>query len=246
MYMENDLQKEEVYMKNLEGLNALWETARSVLPISAFLILFQVLVLRKPIENFKNFVFGFLLSVFGLHFFLKGVSMSLIPLGNSVGKNLIDLKYKWSIVVFSFILGYFATLVEPALKALALEVEEISVGAIPHTTLIHAVAIGFGGGMAIGMFKILNSIPNTKVILPILLVIVVLTYLAPDEFVAIAMDSASSTTGPVNIPLNMAVAIGLSTIVENADPILNGFGIIGLTSLGAVMSVLVLGILTKF
>lgn len=233
-------------MKNLEGLNALWETARSVLPISAFLILFQVLVLRKPIENAKNFVLGFLLSVFGLHFFLKGVSMSLIPLGNSVGKNLIDLKYKWSIVVFSFILGYFATLVEPALKALALEVEEISVGAIPHTTLIHAVAIGFGGGMAIGMFKILNSIPNTKVILPILLVIAVLTYLAPDEFVAIAMDSASSTTGPVNIPLNMAVAIGLSTIVENADPLLNGFGIIGLTSLGAVMSVLVLGILTKF
>lgn len=244
--MENDLQKEEVYMKNLEGLNALWETARSVLPISAFLILFQVLVLRKPIENAKNFVLGFLLSVFGLHFFLKGVSMSLIPLGNSVGKNLIDLKYKWSIVVFSFILGYFATLVEPALKALALEVEEISVGAIPHTTLIHAVAIGFGGGMAIGMFKILNRIPNTKVILPILLVIAVLTYLAPDEFVAIAMDSASSTTGPVNIPLNMAVAIGLSTIVENADPLLNGFGIIGLTSLGAVMSVLVLGILTKF
>lgn len=232
-------------MKNLEGINALWGTARSVIPISAFLLLFQILVLKKPVENAKNFVIGFLLSVFGLHFFLKGVSISLIPLGDSVGKNLIYLERKWIMIAFAFILGYFATLVEPALKALALEVEEMSIGAIPSKVLIHSVAIGFGGGMALGIFKILNNIPNTKIIMPILCLILILTYFAPDEFVAIAMDSASSTTGPVNIPLNMAVAIGLSKIVENSDPLLNGFGIVGLTSLGAVISVLTLGILTK-
>ncbi|WP_077369042.1 DUF1538 domain-containing protein [Anaerosalibacter sp. Marseille-P3206] len=233
-------------MKNIEGLSALWDTARTVIPISAFLLLFQALILRKPIDNLKEFVIGFLLSVFGLHFFLKGVSMSLIPLGDSVGRNLITLEHRWVIILFAFILGYFATLVEPGLKALALEVEEVSVGAIPYKTLIHAVAIGFGGGMAIGMLKILKNIPNTIIIMPILVVILILVYFAPDEFVAIAMDSASSTTGPVNIPLNMAVAIGLSKIIENSDPLLNGFGIVGLTSLGAVISVLILGILTKF
>lgn len=232
-------------MRNIEGLNALWETARTVIPISAFLFLFQVLILRKPIENLRDFIIGFLLSVFGLHFFLKGVSMSLIPLGDTVGKNLITLEHKWIIIIFSFILGYFATLVEPGLKALALEVEEMSIGAIPYKTLIHAVAIGFGAGMAIGMVKILNNIPNTIIIIPLLVVILILVYFAPDEFVAIAMDSASSTTGPVNIPLNMAVALGLSKIIENSDPLLNGFGIVGLTSLGAVISVLVLGILTN-
>lgn len=232
-------------MKNLEGLSTLWETARTVIPISAFLILFQILILRKPIENVKNFTIGFLLSIFGLHFFLKGISISLIPLGDSVGKNLIYLERKWIVILFAFVLGYFATLVEPALKALALEVEEISIGAIPQKILIHAVAIGFGGGMALGIFKILNNIPNTKIIMPILILILILTYFAPDEFVAIAMDSASSTTGPVNIPLNMAVAIGLSKILENSDPLLNGFGIVGLTSLGAVVSVLTLGIITR-
>ncbi|HHV25811.1 DUF1538 domain-containing protein [Anaerosalibacter bizertensis] len=233
-------------MKNLEGLRALWETARSVIPISAFLLLFQILILKKPIENVKDFVLGFLLSVLGLHFFLKGVSISLIPLGDSVGKNLIYLDHRWIIIVFAFVLGYFATLVEPGLKALALEVEEISIGAIPNKVLIQTVAIGFGGGMALGIFKILNNIPNTKIIMPILFIILILVYFAPDEFVAIAMDSASSTTGPVNIPLNMAVAIGLSKIIENSDPLLNGFGIVGLTSLGAVISVLTLGILAKF
>jgi hypothetical protein len=43
----------------------------------------------------------------------------------------------------------------------------------------------------------------------------------------------------------MAIALGLSKILEASDPLLNGFGIIGLTSMGAVISVLVLGVLTR-
>lgn len=232
-------------MKVLEGLGALWETLRSIIPLTAILALFQLIILKKPIDNIREFVIGFLLSVFGLHFFLKGVSMSLLPLGDSVGKNLILVERKWLIVVIAFVIGYFGTLVEPALKALALEVEEISVGAIPQRVLIHAVAIGFGTGMGIGIFKILNGISYIKIIVPLLTIIIVLSLLAPEEFVSIAMDSASATTGPVNIPLNMALAIGLTKIIESADPLLSGFGIVGLTSIGAMISVLTLGILTK-
>ena len=171
--------------------------------------------------------------------------MSLFPLGDSVGRNLVVLERKWLIVVVAFAIGYLGTLVEPALKALALEVEEISIGAIPHRVLIHAVAVGFGTGMGIGIFKILNDISYIKIIVPLLVTIIVLSFLAPEEFVAIAMDSASATTGPVNIPLNMALAIGLTKIIESADPLLSGFGIVGLTSIGAMISVLTLGILTK-
>lgn len=136
-------------------------------------------------------------------------------------------------------------MVEPGLRSLALEVEEISIGAIPAKILIQVVAIGFGLGMTIGIAKILNNIPTKTIVFPIILIAIVLGYFAPREFVDIAMDSASATTGPVNIPLNMAIALGLSKILETSDPLLNGFGIIGLTSLGAVISVLVLGILTK-
>ncbi|MBU5439951.1 DUF1538 domain-containing protein [Tissierella sp. MSJ-40] len=233
-------------MKVLEGLSALWETLRSIIPLTAVLTLFQLVILKKPIDNVKEFIIGFALSVFGLHFFLKGVSMSLLPLGDSVGKNLVVLERRWVIVIIAFVIGYFGTLVEPALKALALEVEEISVGAIPHKVLIHAVAIGFGLGMSIGILKILKDISYIKIIVPLLAAIIILAFFAPEAFVSIAMDSASATTGPVNIPLNMALAIGLASIIESADPLLSGFGIVGLTSIGAMISVLTLGILTKF
>ncbi|GFN35027.1 DUF1538 domain-containing protein [Tepidimicrobium xylanilyticum] len=232
-------------MKGFEALNAFWETFRSIFPLTAFLVFIQLVVIRKPIENVKEFVIGFILSVLGLHFFLQGVSMSLFPIGDSVGSNLVVLERKWLIIIIGFVIGCFGTLVEPALKALALEVEEISIGAIPSKVLIHAVAIGFGSGMAIGLLRILNGIPYLKVAIPLLLLVILLSFFAPEQYVSIAMDSASATTGPVNIPLNMALAIGLAKVIKGADPLLSGFGIVGLTSLGAIISVLTLGILTR-
>lgn len=233
-------------MKFLEILSPFWETLKGILPLTAILATFQLLILRKPIENVKEFGLGFVFAVIGLHLFLKGSTMSLIPLGDSVGRNLHVLNRRWVIVLVGFIIGYFGTLVEPALKALALEVEELSAGAIPHTVLIHGVAAGFGLGMGIGLFKIIRNIPYIKIIVPLLVLVIILAFFAPEPYGSIAMDSASATTGPVNIPLNMALAIGLASIIEGVDPLLSGFGIVGLTSIGAMISVLILGIWTRF
>ena len=195
-------------MKVFSGLSSLWETASSIIPLAAILAVFQLVILKKPLHNVKEFLTGFILAVLGLHLFLKGTNMSLIPLGDSVGRNLVIIEKKWLILIIGFIIGYFATLVEPGLKSLALEIEELSAGAIPNKVLIHGVAIGFGAGMAIGMLKILWNIPYIKVLIPLLLIIMILLFFTPEPFGAIAFDAASATTGPVNIPINMALAVG--------------------------------------
>ncbi len=233
-------------MKVFSGLSSLWETASSIIPLAAILAVFQLVILKKPLHNVKEFLTGFILAVLGLHLFLKGTTMSLIPLGDSVGRNLVIIERRWLILIIGFIIGYFATLVEPGLKSLALEIEELSAGAIPNKVLIHGVAIGFGAGMAIGMLKILYNISYIKVLIPLLLIIMILLFFTPEPFGAIAFDAASATTGPVNIPINMALAVGLASVIEGVDPLLSGFGIVGLTSIGSMISVMILGILTKF
>lgn len=232
-------------MKFIQVLSPLWETIKGILPLTIIMVVFQVFILKKPIENIGQFTIGVVLSILGLHLFLKGTTMSLIPLGDSVGRNLHLLDKKYLIVLVGFIIGYFGTLVEPALRTLALEIEEVSAGAISQGVLIHGVAAGFGLGMGIGLFKIINNISYIKIIVPLLALVLILVFLAPKMYVAIAMDSASATTGPVNIPINMALAIGIASVIEGVDPLLSGFGIIGLTSIGAMISVLVLGILTS-
>lgn len=197
----------------------------------------------KPPQSFFG---GYLLSLLGLFLFLKGLTLCLLPLGHSVGESLpvLDNKF-WIIAVGGFVIGYLATLAEPALHALAMEAEEISVGALPKQVLIQAVAIGFGTGMALGIAKILFQISSTTIIIPLVFITIILTYFAPEGIVGgIAFDSASATTGPINIPINMAVAIGLSRVLASTDPLSAGFGLVGLTSLGAAVSVLILGIIT--
>lgn len=232
-------------MRILEELKPLWGTAKSVLPIAFFMLFFQFVVLKKSIANHRSVLLGILLSIIGLHVFLKGIAISLLPLGDSIGRDLMLLNNKTTIILFAFVIGYLATLVEPGLKVLALEIEEVSIGAIPNNVLIHAVAIGFGSGMALGIYKILGNISINKIITPILLLVLFLSRFAPEEFVAIAIDSASATTGPVNIPINVALALGLANILNVTDPLLSGFGVVGLTSLGTVLSVLLLGILAN-
>lgn len=233
-------------MRNLEWAAAFFNTAKNILPITVFLILFQVLFLKKPIENIKSFIVGIIFTAIGLHLFLRGLSISLIPLGESVGRKLLDIDHKWIIVLFGFVLGYFATLAEPALRTLAFGVEEISSGSIRSNMLIQFVAFGFASGMSIGILKVMGDISNAKIMLPILGVIAVLMYFTPDNFLGIALDTASAATGPVNIPISMTLAIGISSAVSGSDPLSNGFGIVALTSLGTITSVLSLGVLSRF
>ncbi|WP_027624615.1 DUF1538 domain-containing protein [Clostridium lundense] len=226
-------------------IKGLWDTFKSILPITLFLVFIQFFLFKKPIKDIKSFTIDIALSVIGLFLFLEGTSLSLLPLGKSIGENFVSLDNKWSILLLIFFIGFCTTLVEPALSILAMEVEETSIGAIPKKTLIYTVALGFASGLSLGIYKIIYNIKTSKIIIPLLILSLILCIFAPEEIVGIAFDCASSTTGPVNIPLNLAIALGLSRVIEGSDPLLNGFGIIGLTSLGPVISVLLLGIITK-
>lgn len=232
-------------MKNVGWISALWETLSSVLPLTLILVIIQIAIFKKPMEDVRRFGIGFLFTVLGLHLFLAGVEMSLIPLGDQVGRNFVLIERKWVILVMAFVIGYFATLVEPGLKALAFEVEEVSAGAIPNKVLIHGVAIGFASGMVIGLSRIIYNVSYLKVLLPLLIVVTGLSIITPVPFDSIAFDAASATTGPVNIPINMALAVGLASVIEGVDPLLSGFGVVGLTSVVSMISVMILGILTK-
>ena len=226
-------------------LKGLFDTFKNILPITLLLIFIQKLLFKKPIKNVKSLTFGMILTTLGLFLFLEGTSLFLLPLGESVGENLISLDNKWLILLLVFIIGFSTTLIEPALSTLAAEVEEISIGSISRKVLIYTVAVGFGLGLSTGVYKILYSIQTSKIVIPLLALSIILCIFAPDKMVGIAFDCASSTTGPVNIPLNLTIALGLSRTLENSDPLLNAFGIIGLTSIGPILSVLMLGILSK-
>ena len=65
-------------------------TLRDVMPIAAIIIGFQLLIIRKPIRNPKQLLFGFFYVLLGIALFLEGLEMALFPLGEIMAKQLTD------------------------------------------------------------------------------------------------------------------------------------------------------------
>lgn len=142
------------------------------------------------------------------------------------------------VLLFAFVLGYGATMAEPALNALGATVEELTVGAFKKSLLMQAVALGVGVGIALGVMKIIFNIPLIWMLVPPYLLLMFMTKLSTEEFVNIGWDSAGVTTGPITVPLVLAMGLGISMQVGAVE----GFGILAMASACPILSVLAVGI----
>lgn len=142
------------------------------------------------------------------------------------------------VVLFAFIMGYGATLAEPALNALGITVEEVTAGAFKKSSLMQAVAVGVGAGIALGVSKIVLGVPLAWILLPPYCLLLLVTKLSSEEFVNIGWDSAGVTTGPITVPLVLAMGLGIGSQVG----VVEGFGILASASVFPILSVLLFGL----
>ena len=145
------------------------------------------------------------------------------------------------VLIFAFILGYGATMAEPALNALGATVEELTVGTFKKSLLMQAVAIGVGFGIAFGVAKIMFDIPLIAMCGPPYLLLLFITRLSTEEFVNIGWDSAGVTTGPITVPLVLAMGLGIGGEVG----VVEGFGILSMASVCPILSVLCVGLVVN-
>ena len=145
------------------------------------------------------------------------------------------------VLIFAFVLGYGATMAEPALNALGATVEELTVGTFKKSLLMQAVAIGVAFGIAFGVAKIMFDIPLIVMCGPPYVLLLFITRLSTEEFVNIGWDSAGVTTGPITVPLVLAMGLGIGGEVG----VVEGFGILSMASVCPILSVLCVGLVVN-
>jgi hypothetical protein len=145
-------------------------------------------------------------------------------------------------LAFACVLGFGATIAEPALNALGITTENLTNGVFKKSTLINAVSVGVGFGIAIGLAKLIFDLPLVWLLVPGYLLTVVLTYFSTEEFVNVAWDSAGVTTGPITVPLVLALGLGFG----NATHAVEGFGILCMASIGPILTVLMTGLWAQY
>ena len=227
---------------------------RAIVPLVAFLVIVLHYILKERFRNKVTIIYGIVLCILGMIIFNLGLEYGLSRLGEQSGSllpasftTMTDIAtspyYSWGIgimivLLFAWFLGLGATLAEPALNALGITVETLTNGAFEKSMLLYAVSIGVGCGIALGVAKIIFSLPLTWLIIPGYGLALVLTWLSSEEYVNVAWDSAGVTTGPITVPLVLAMGLGLGNAVEAVE----GFGILALASIGPIVSVLSTGL----
>ena len=230
-------------------------TAMDVLPIVLFIFGFQVLVLRKPLPHFKRLIAGLGFVILGLGLFLIGLEMALFPLGREMAEQLTSQEsltgvvgewhaYLW-VYAFAASVGFAAAIAEPALLAVSMKAHDVSGGAISVWGLRVAVALGAAVGVALGTFRIITGLPLQYFIMAGYLVVVIQTIMAPKLIIPLAYDSGGVTTSTVTVPLIAALGLGLAETIPGRNPLLDGFGLVAITALFPIISVLTYAQLTE-
>ncbi len=233
------------------------EQIKSVAFIILYLVVFQTLVLNVPLANALSTSLGIALVVFGLAFFLEGLILGLMPLGERVGVKMPQRVGITVIAIFGLILGFGATLAEPAISALRTAGSAITAWDSPllymilepySNWLILSVGIGVGLAVALGMFRFYYNWsikPLIYIIIPTLLVLSIVAYYNVNlsKIIGLAWDCGAVTTGAVTVPLVLALGIGVSRSSNKGQGSSGGFGIILLASAFPILAVLALGII---
>jgi len=236
-----------------ESVLILADTALDVLPVAAFLLLFQLLVIRKrPSHDTLHILSGFGFVVLGLGLFLIGLEESLFPIGRLMAAQLThpellgivgDLgKAHWSdyywVYLFAFAIGFSTTVAEPALLAVAMQANEVSGGAVSVWGLRVAVAIGVAVGVTLGCYRIVVGLPVHYFIIGGYILVMLQTAVSPRLIVPLAYDSGGVTTSTVTVPLITALGLGLAEAVPGRSALIDGFGLVAFASLFPIMAVL--------
>ena len=82
-------------------------------------------------------------------------------------------------------------------------------------------------------------------LVPGYLIALALSFFVPRTFTAIAFDSGGVTTGPMTVPFIMALGVGVASIRSDENAKADSFGLVGLCSIGPILSVLLLGAIYK-
>ena len=216
------------------------ESMASVLPITAIVFLRSITIAPLDPGTLVLFLFGAILLIGGMGLFTLGVDMSMTPMGEGVGLELSRCRRLVIPVLVYFVLGVLTTVAEPDLQVLAEQVPSIE-----NLVLILTVAVGVGIFLVIAFLRVRMGIPLRRLLVFFYIIVFILAFFTPANFVPVSFDSGGVTTGPITVPFIMALGVGIASSRSDKNSASDSFGLVALCSIGPILSVLLLGILYR-
>lgn len=221
------------------------ETTVSVLPFVIIFVILSLFVIPLDIQVLGKFLMGAAFIIIGMPIFLQGIDLSISPMGEMMSQSLIKTQKLNIILIGSFIFGFVVTVAEPDMHILAGQVSSVTTGQVSKNLLLIVVSVGVGLLVSLGILRMLRNIHLKKFFSVTYILIFIMALFVNGDYLAIAFDACGSTTGSITVPFLLALSSGITVITRTkSGEDIDSFGLLGIASAGAIVSVLILGIIS--
>jgi hypothetical protein len=224
--------------------STLKEIITGILPVVIMITILQFTITPVDIELYIRFLWSTVFVIVGLFLFLLGIEYGFEQAGESIGKAVVKSgKLRWILFV-TILLGFGVTMLEPDVQVFSKQAEFMieSVNAFQFQAVI---AVGVGLFIGLAFLRIFLKIKMRYIVLLGYILAFILIPFCSIDLSSAAFDAGGATTGALTVPFMLSLAIGISSMISKDKNTSNSFGIIGIASLGPILSILIMGVITR-
>lgn len=221
------------------------ESLVAILPITVLFFIYNFGKFKLSKDELLGILKGLLFILLGLTFFLTAVNSGFMDMGRIMGMGLAKIS-PWILVGVGFLLGLIVVLVEPAVHVLGEQIEEVTSGHIPLALIRMTLSLGVAIAIALSMVRIV--VPEVKLwyfLFPGFVIAILLSFKSDPIFVGIAYDAGGVASGPLTATFVLAFAQGAASIIDTANVLVDGFGVVAMVAMAPVFSIMILGTVFK-
>ncbi len=233
-------------------LSKMKEALISVLPVTVIVLVISFTPLvNLSVTETVAFAVSAVGLIIGIALFNLGADLAMTPMGGHVGSGLTKSKKVFILLSVCFVMGLLITIAEPDLSVLANQVKDIMPGGATagKWLLIITVGVGVGVFLVIAVLKIIFHKDLSSLVMFFYLMLFALCAILAENgkfgLLPLSFDSGGVTTGPITVPFIMALGVGISATVGGRDSNENSFGLIALCSVGPIIAVMALSLMSK-
>ncbi len=219
------------------------EVLKAVAPLIGMVCVLQFTIVQAPVELFVQFLVGSVLAIAGMMLLFAGVDLGILPMGRFTGAELPKKGSLTLIIAVAFAFGFATTVAEPDVLVLAGQIDAVSSRGMSGTLVLYVIAFGLAVLTAVAMVRIIFGWPMKYLLAGAYAIMLLLALATPAQYIPVAFDSGSVTTGVLSAPVVIALAIGLSSVLAGRSAVSDGFGLLGFASIGPIIALLVMGLL---
>jgi len=221
------------------------EMALALAPIVIFFLIFQIFALKLRKLPLIRILIGLVFTYLGLVIFLTGVNVGFSSLGVVLGAKLTEGWTRYLLIPVAGVIGWFIVAAEPAVHVLTVQVEEISAGAVSKKAMKICLSIAIALAMALAMVRVLTGISILWFLVPGYIISIVLSFIAPQMFTAIAFDSGGVASGPVTATFMLPFAMGATQAV-GGNILTDAFGLVAMVAMLPLITIQIMGAIVTF